>query len=178
MIYNFNNAAGVFEYLEYQPEFKGRAYLFDGAKVIGNVTLGEDVSVWFNSVIRGDVHYIRIGDRVNIQDLSMLHVTNDKFPLNVGDDVTVGHNVTLHGCTVENGALIGIGAKVLDGSKVGENSLVAAGAVVREGFSVPPETLVAGVPAKVMRALTDEEIDKISSSAGSYVNYAKSYFNL
>lgn len=178
MIYNFKNAAGVFKYLEYEPEFKGRAFLFDGAKIIGNVTLGKDVSVWFNSVIRGDVHYIRIGDRVNIQDLSMLHVTNDKYPLNIGDDVTVGHNVTLHGCTVEDGALIGIGAKVLDGSRIGKNSLVAAGAVVREGFTVPPGTLVAGVPAKIRRGLTDEEISKISSSAESYVNYAKSYFNL
>jgi carbonic anhydrase/acetyltransferase-like protein (isoleucine patch superfamily) len=176
MIYNLG--AKIYSYEGKTPEFKGTVYLMDGAKLTGDITFGDACSVWFNTVIRGDVHFIKIGKRVNIQDMSMLHVTNGKFPLNIEDNVTIAHSVNLHGSTVRKGAMIGIGATVLDGSIIGENSLVAAGALVREGYEVPPFTLVAGVPAKPIRKLKDEEIKRISDIGSHYINYAKKYFNL
>lgn len=172
----YNQGAKIYPYLGTKPRFKGDIYLMDGVKLIGDITFGNNCSVWFNTVIRGDVHYIKIGENVNIQDMSMLHVTNNKFPLNIKDNVTIGHSVVLHGCTVEQGALIGIGAKVLDGSTIGENSLVAAGTVVKEKFEVPPRTLIAGVPGKIIKELSDEEIKRFSGIANHYIDYAKNYF--
>ncbi len=122
----------------------------------------ENSSVWYNTVIRGDVHYISIGKMSNIQDCSMLHVTNGRFPLNIGSKVTIGHSVTLHGCTLKDLCLIGMGAVILDGALVEENSMVAAGAVVTPGFQVPSGKLAAGVPAKIIRDLTDKEIEGYS----------------
>ncbi len=155
------------------PEIDESAYVFLGVKIIGDVAIGEGSSVWFNSVIRGDVHYIRIGKFTNVQDLSMLHVTNGKFPLNIGDKVTIGHSAKIHGCTIEDLTLIGIGAILLDGCYVEKNSIVAAGAVVRQGFRVPSGTLVAGVPAKVVRELSEEEIAYFEISAKHYSEYAE-----
>lgn len=172
----YNQGAKIITYKGISPRINGDIYLMDGVKLIGDITFGMNCSVWFNSVIRGDVNYINIGSNVNIQDLSMLHVTNDKFPLVIEDDVTIAHSVVLHGCTVKKGAMIGIGAKVLDGSIIGENSLVAAGSVVREGYEVPPNTLVAGVPAKPVRKVNDEEIERMKIISSHYLDYAKSYF--
>ncbi len=155
------------------PKLAEDVYLFPGVKIVGDVELGKGTNVWFNSVIRGDVHYVKIGEYTNIQDLSMLHVTNGKFPLNIGNKVTVGHSAKIHGCTIEDLTLIGIGAILLDGSYVEKNSIVAAGAVVRQGFRVPSGTLVAGVPAKVIRELTEEEIAYFEVSAKHYAEYAK-----
>lgn len=157
------------------PKIHPSAFLTEGVKVIGDVEIGEFSSVWYNSVIRGDVHFIRIGNRTNIQDLSMLHVTHDYFPLTIGNSVTIGHSVSLHGATVKNNILIGIGAIVLDGAIINSNSLIAAGALVKEGFEVPEGVLVAGVPGKIIRDLKQEEIEKITENANNYVMYLTNY---
>lgn len=166
----------IFTYQNLSPEIHKTVFIAPGVKIIGDVKIGENSSVWFNSVIRGDVHYIKIGSQTNIQDCSMLHVTNNKYPLNIGDNVTVGHSVKLHGCTIKDLCLIGIGSIVLDGSIVEENSMVAAGAVVIPGFVVPSKKLAAGVPAKIIRDLTDMEIEEIANGALRYVGYSKKMY--
>ena len=163
----------ILPYKGIYPKFGSNVFLASGVKIIGNVEIGNNSSVWYNSVIRGDVHYIKIGESTNIQDCSMLHVTNGKFPLNVGNKITIGHSVSLHGCTLQDLCLIGIGAIVLDGAVVESNSIVAAGALVKQHFVVPSGKLVAGVPAKVIRDLTAEEIKDIEAGAHRYVDYAK-----
>lgn len=157
------------------PKIHESVFLTEGVRIIGDVEIGEDSSVWYNTVIRGDVHFIRIGKRTNIQDLSMLHVNHGTCPLYVGDNVTVGHSAILHGATIGNCVLIGMGARVLDRSVIGDYSLVAAGAVVREGFTVPEGTLVAGVPAKIIHDLTPEERTRLEQSAENYIRYAAEY---
>jgi len=157
------------------PKIHPSAFLCEGVRIIGDVEIGEDSSIWYNCVVRGDVHYVKIGNRTNVQDLSMLHVTNDTFPLVIGNEVTIAHCVALHGATLHDNCMVGIGAKVLDGAVINSFSLVAAGSLVREGFTVPSGTMVAGVPAKVVRDLTDEEIKKFSSIAGYYVGYVNEY---
>ena len=166
MIYTYKNAT---------PKFPKSVFVAPNAAVIGDVEIGEDSSVWFNSVIRGDVHQIRIGEKTNIQDGSILHVTYQKWALEIGDNVTVGHGAILHGCTISSNCLIGMGARVLDGARVGEFSLVAAGSLVLQGDKVPSNSLVAGVPAIVKRTLTPEEVAQIKASAERYVNYKNSY---
>ncbi len=163
----------LFPYLNYYPKLHGSVFLASGVKVIGNVEIAEYSSVWYNTVIRGDVHYISIGKMSNIQDCSMLHVTNGCFPLNIGDKVTIGHSVTLHGCTLKDLSLIGMGAVILDGAEVEENAMVAAGAVVTPGFTVPSGKLAAGVPAKIIRNLTEIEIKDIADSAERYRKYTE-----
>lgn len=157
------------------PKIHPSCFIAEGVKIIGEVEIDENVSIWYNTVIRGDVNYIKIGKNCNIQDLSMLHVTNQKWPLILEDNVSVGHSVSLHGAILKPFCLIGIGAIVLDGAIVNENSLVAAGALVREGFEVPSRTLVAGVPAKVIRELTDADIERIRSTPTNYINYVNEY---
>jgi len=163
----------LFPFKDTFPNLHKTVFLASGSKIIGEVEIGENSSVWYNTVIRGDVNYVKIGNTTNVQDCSMLHVTNGKFPLVIGDKVTIGHSVTLHGCVVNDLCLIGMGAVVLDGAVVEQNSVVAAGAVVRPGFIVPFGKLVAGVPAKVVRDLTDEEIKDIEASAQRYLEYTK-----
>jgi carbonic anhydrase/acetyltransferase-like protein (isoleucine patch superfamily) len=157
------------------PEIDSSVYVDDSAHIIGDVVIGEESSVWFNATIRGDVNYIRIGARTNIQDSSVLHVTKGTHPLFIGSEVTVGHNVTLHGCTIKDRCLIGMGAIVLDGAEIGEDSIVGAGALVKEGMRVKPGTLVVGVPAREVRQLTDEEVQRIKTSAGNYIDYMSDY---
>lgn len=157
-----------------RPTLGARAFVDASAQVIGAVELGEDASVWMNTVVRGDVNQIRLGARTNVQDSCVLHVAAE-HPTVLGDDVTVGHSVTLHGCTIERHCLIGIGAIVLNGAKVGEESIVAAGALVTEGMQVPPRSLVMGSPAKVKRALTDEERAGLRRYAENYVRYKDEY---
>jgi len=161
----------LFPYLEYYPEIHNSVFLASGVKIIGNVKIDKDSSVWYNTVIRGDVHYISIGEMTNIQDCSMLHVTNGLFPLNIGNMVTIGHSVTLHGCTLKNLSLIGMGAIILDGAIVEEKAMVAAGAVITPGFIVPSGKLAAGVPAKIVRNLSDDEIHGFEESAERYKKY-------
>ncbi len=157
------------------PRIHPSALLCDGVRIIGDVEIGEESSIWFNTVIRGDVNRVRLGKRVNVQDLCMLHVTSRRFALTLEDEASVGHSVSLHGCTLRSGCLIGIGAVVLDGAVVGEGALVAAGTLVREGASVPPGTLFAGVPGRVVRELTEEDRARIRETAGHYVEYAAAY---
>ena len=141
--------------------------------MIGAVELGEDSSVWYGCVLRVDVHEIRVGARSNIQDLSVLHVTRDRFATYVGDEVTVGHRAVVHGCRVGDGALIGIGAVVLDGAEVGEGALVGAGAVVPPGARIPPRSLALGTPARVVRELSDEESALQRERTLQYVDTAR-----
>lgn len=163
----------LFPYLNYYPEIHNSVFLASGVKIIGNVKIDEYSSVWYNTVIRGDVHYISIGKMTNIQDCSMLHVTNGRFPLNIGNHVTIGHSVTLHGCTLNDLCLIGMGAVILDGAIAEENSMVAAGAVVTPGFIIPSGKLAAGVPARIIRNLTGAEIKDIAESASRYRKYTE-----
>jgi carbonic anhydrase/acetyltransferase-like protein (isoleucine patch superfamily) len=166
MIHSFNDK---------RPQFPPSVFIEASAQVIGDVEIGAESSVWFGSVIRGDVHYIRIGARTNIQDLSVLHVTRKTHPLILGNEVTVGHRVTLHGCTVRDRVLVGMGSTLLDGAEIGEGSIVGAGALVTEGMKIPPGSLALGMPARVKRALTAEESAFLIKSAQNYVDLAQIY---
>ncbi|MFH0810096.1 MAG: gamma carbonic anhydrase family protein [Pseudomonadota bacterium] len=150
------------------PRLAEDVVVMETAVVAGDVEIGAGSSIWFGAVVRGDVHFIRIGKLTNIQDGCLLHVTTDTHPLIIGNGVTVGHGAILHGCTVEDGALIGMGAIVLDGAHIGREALVAAGALVTEGTRVPPRTLVMGSPAKPHRELTSEELERLRRSAEHY----------
>ncbi|MBI5777402.1 MAG: gamma carbonic anhydrase family protein [Nitrospirae bacterium] len=160
-----------------KPKIAKSVFIEETAVVIGDVVIGEDCSVWFNSVIRGDVNYIRIGDRTNVQDLCVLHVTHDTAPLVIGNDVTIGHNVVLHGCTIKDRVLIGMGTIIMDGAMIGEDCVVGAGALVTEGTIVPPKSLILGSPAKVKRTVSQQELAWIKESAQNYIEYAKQYLN-
>lgn len=157
------------------PRIGSSAYIDPSAQVIGDVVIGERSSVWPNVVIRGDVNYIRIGDETSIQDNSVLHVDHQVFPCVVGNRVTVGHSVVLHGCEVADGALIGIGAIVLNGAKIGRGAIVAAGALVPERMDVPPNTLVMGTPAKIRREVTAEERARFEKNCDNYVKITAIY---
>ncbi len=158
------------------PEIDSSALVIESAQVIGDVVIGEESSVWFNAVIRGDVNYIRIGKRSNIQDGCVLHVARNTYPLIIEDEVTVGHNVTLHACTIKSRCLIGMGAIVMDDAEVGEGSIVGAGALVTAHTKIPPGSLVLGSPAKVKRPLTEDEKRGIRESAAHYVGDIESYW--
>jgi len=157
------------------PRLDETVWVAEGAVVVGDVEIGSRSSLWFGTVVRGDVNAIRIGARTNLQDYAVLHVTGQTHPTVVGDDVTVGHRVTLHGCTIRDRCLIGIGAVVLDGALVGEDAMVGAGALVPPGMVVPPRTLALGAPAKVKRPLSEEEVASLRRSAENYVGYAEQY---
>lgn len=157
------------------PKFPSSVFIAPSADVIGDVEIGAFSSIWFGSVVRGDVHYIRIGERTNIQDLSMLHVTRKTHPLVIGNDVTVGHSVTLHGCTIHDRVLIGMGAIVLDGVVVSKGSIIGAGSIVTEGTEIPSGVLAFGAPARVKRDLKEEERAFLEASARHYVELAKIY---
>src|SRR5256886_13496085 len=158
-----------------RPQIAASAYIDPAAVIIGDVVIGEDSSVWPCSVVRGDVHYIRIGARTNIQDGSVLHVMRDEYPLILGDDVTVGHSVTLHGCTIESRCRIGIGAVILNGVTIGAGSMVAAGTLITERTAIPAGSLVMGSPGRVKRALTEIDKASIDSYARRYVGYKNIY---
>lgn len=151
------------------PKIHETAFLAPSADIIGDVEIGGNSSVWFQVVIRADVHFIRIGDNTNIQDHSLLHVTRLKSPLSIGNDVTIGHRATLHGCTIGNRVLVGMGAIIMDDAEISEECIVGAGSLVTQKMKVPPGTLVMGSPAKVVRSLRDEEIQFLSQSAAHYV---------
>jgi carbonic anhydrase/acetyltransferase-like protein (isoleucine patch superfamily) len=157
------------------PHIDSSALIVPTATVIGDVTIGAESSVWFQVVVRGDVNYIRIGARTNIQDGTVIHVTNQTHPTLIGDEVTVGHNVTLHGCTIGDRCLVGIGAIVLDGVKIGSDCMIGAGSLLTPGTEIPSGCLVLGSPAKVKRRLSTEEIIFLKQSADNYIGYKKSY---
>jgi carbonic anhydrase/acetyltransferase-like protein (isoleucine patch superfamily) len=160
-----------------KPTVPASCFIEETSIVIGDVVLREHCSVWFHAVIRGDVHYIRIGDRTNVQDLCMLHVTHDTHPLIIGNEVTIGHSAILHGCTIKDRVLIGMGAIVMDGAVIGEDSVVGAGALVVEGMIVPPKSVIHGTPGRVRRATTEAELAWIKESAENYVTYASQYLD-
>ena len=157
------------------PQIPASAYIDPDAVIIGDVTIGEHSSVWPGVVIRGDVNWIRIGARTNIQDGSVLHVMKDTHPLVLGDAVTIGHGVILHGCTIESNVLIGMGSILLNGAKIGSGSIVAAGTLVPEGAIVPPGSLFMGHPGKLRRALTPEDQASIEAYAARYIEYSETY---
>jgi carbonic anhydrase/acetyltransferase-like protein (isoleucine patch superfamily) len=157
------------------PRLGSRVFIAPGAAVIGDVELGDDVSIWFNCVVRGDVNWIRIGARSNIQDMGCLHVSRRTHPLLIEEEVTVAHNVMLHGCTLRKGCLVGMSSTIMDGAEVGEGCLVAGGALLREDFKAPPHTLVAGWPAVVKRELTAGQYEELAGIWRRYVGYKDVY---
>ncbi len=172
----------IYDYQGIRPTIGKNCFIAQSADLIGDLYLGEDCSIWFGCVVRADVHEIRIGDRVNIQDLSMIHVTHYKNgdkstgnPTIIEDDVTVGHRVMLHGCTIKKACLIGMSATILDGAIIGEESIVGAGSLVTKNKKFPPRSLIIGSPAKVVRTLTDEEVAELYASSKRYVSFKNNY---
>ena len=164
----------LIEYAGTRPDVAADAFIAETATVIGNVVLGAGSSVWFGAVLRGDNDRISIGERTNVQDNCTIHV-DPGFPVRVGAGLTIGHGAIVHGCTVEENCLIGMGATVLNGARIGRDSLVGAGALVTEGKQIPPGSLVVGVPAKVLRPLTPEEIEGLRRSAQGYYDRSRSF---
>ena len=172
----------VHKFKNITPTLGEKTWIAPSADVIGDVSIGKDCSIWFGCVVRGDVHYITIGDRTNIQDLSMLHVTHykkedksDGNPTIIGSDVTIGHRVMLHGCTIEDACLIGMSATILDGAVIGKESIVGAGALVTKNKIFPPRSLIMGSPAKLVKELSDEEVAELYASASRYVKFKEDY---
>jgi len=164
------------------PKIKKSVFIASSADVIGDVKIGKDSAIWFGCVIRADIHKIRIGKRTNIQDLSMIHVTHytkkdksDGNPTIIGDDVTIGHRVMLHGCEIEDACLIGMSATILDGTVIGKESIVGAGSLVTKNKKFPPRSLIMGSPAQVIRELDDEEVAFLYKSARNYVKFKQRY---
>ena len=165
----------IHDFREHAPVIADSAFIVDSAQIIGDVVIGKESSVWFNAVVRGDVNYICIGDRTNIQDGCVLHVSRDKYPLLVGDEVTVGHNVTLHACTIHNRVLIGMGAVILDKAVINSDIIIGAGTVVTPNTELESGYLYIGSPAKKLRRLSDSEIEFLTYSANNYVKLQQSY---
>jgi carbonic anhydrase/acetyltransferase-like protein (isoleucine patch superfamily) len=162
-------------YKSITPKVDGTAYVDESAQVIGDVEIGAESSIWMNVVIRGDVHSIRVGRRTNVQDLSVVHVMRGTHPTTIGDEVTIGHAAIIHGCTIEDRCLIGMGVILLNGCRIGRESIVAAGTLVPEGAEIPPGSLVMGSPGKIRRVLTDQERASIKGYADNYVAYRLDY---
>ena len=160
-----------------RPTVHPTAFVDESAQVIGDVVIGAECGIWMNVVVRGDVNAIRIGDRSNVQDGTILHGMLNQHAVHVGDDVTIGHAAVVHGCTIEDRVLVGMGAIVMNGATIGADSIIAAGSLVTEGFAAPPRSLVMGRPAKVMRALTDDEVSSIAGYANRYVRYRLDYMD-
>ena len=158
-----------------EPRIASTAFIAENASLIGDVHIGEHSSIWYNCVLRGDCYYIRIGDYTNIQDGTIVHVTSGQYATIIGNKVTVGHSVVLHGCTVKDRSLIGIGSIILDQVVVGEESFIAAGSLVTPGTVIPPRSLVMGAPAKVRRQVTDQEVARIDEHWQHYVEYKSEY---
>jgi len=172
------------KFKHWTPQIGKNAWIAEGSTVVGNVEMGEDSAIWFGSVVRGDVHSIKIGARSNIQDLSMVHVThhkgkkrdfNDGNPTIIEDDVTIGHRVMLHGCNIKKASLIGMSATILDGAVISEESIVGAGSLVTKNKIFPPRSLIMGTPAKVVKKLSDEDIKELYKSANRYVEFKNEY---
>ena len=162
-------------YLGKTPVVDPTAFVDSSAQVIGDVVIGAESSVWMQVVIRGDVNYIRIGNRTNVQDGTVVHVQHDTHPTVVGDDVTIGHGAIVHGCTIHNRVLVGMGAIILNGAEIGEDTIIAAGTLVTEGTVIPARSMVMGAPGKVRRPLTDADVATIGEFSGNYVRYRLDY---
>lgn len=167
--------ATIISYNGIYPKLTDSVFLADGARIIGDVIIEENCSIWFNAIVRGDVNSIYIGKNTNIQDNSVVHCTYQKFATHIANDVSVGHLATIHGCKIERGCLIGMGAIIMDGAIIGEESIVGAGAIVTQGVTIPPRSLVLGSPAKVMRQVSDKEYEGVIATTLRYLEYAKGY---
>jgi carbonic anhydrase/acetyltransferase-like protein (isoleucine patch superfamily) len=165
----------ILKYKNIMPEISKGVYVAPGAWIIGNVKIEEEASIWFNTVLRGDVNYIKVGKKTNIQDNCVVHVETDGCSTIIGDEVTIGHNAVIHACTIEDRCLIGMGATLLDGSFIGEGSIVGANTLISKGKKYPKRSLILGSPGKVIREVTDEEYEMILISASRYVALAGSY---
>lgn len=165
----------VIPYHGKSPRLHDTVFVAPGARIIGDVEMGADVSVWYNTVVRGDVHWIKVGAETNIQDGSVLHVTEQQNPLLIGSRVTIGHMVMLHGCTIEDLALIGIGSIVLDGAVIGREAFIGAGSLVTPNTMIPPRTLCLGRPCRPVRDLRPDELEGLVQSAAHYVEHGRSY---
>ena len=166
MISNFEGKA---------PNIDSSCFIAPSVDIIGDVSIGKDSSIWFGSVLRGDMHYIKIGSRSNIQDNCTVHVTTDVYPTIIGDEVTIGHNVIIHGCEIEDRCLIGMGSIIMDGAVIGSGSLIGAGALVSPGTVVPPNSLVVGLPGKVVRETTEAERTETIERAQHYIDFSRKY---
>jgi len=164
----------ILKFKEFYPKIDSTAWIAPSADIIGNVVIGENSSVWFQCVIRSDVNEVIIGKNTNVQDLSMIH-TDTHTKTILGDNVTIGHKVMLHGCTVEDNCLIGMSATILDNAVIGEGSIVGANSLVTQGKKFPPRSLILGSPAKVVKELTQEDVDELIAHAGRYVEYKNDY---
>lgn len=164
----------IVPYMDSMPQIDETVFVADGVRVIGDVTIGENSGIWFNTVLRGDTHPIRIGKFTNIQDNSTVHVMHD-YPCEIGDYVTIGHGAIVHGCIVGNNCLIGMGAVILSYAEIGDNCIIAAGALVPERKKIPPNSMVMGIPGKVVRTITAEEAESLRDSALEYNELAKGY---
>ena len=164
----------ILKFKEFYPKIDSSAWIAPSADIIGNVVIGENSSVWFQCVIRSDVNEVIIGKNTNVQDLSMIH-TDTHTKTILGDNVTIGHKVMLHGCTVEDNCLIGMSATILDNAVIGEGSIVGANSLVTQGKKFPPRSLILGSPAKVVKELTQEDVDELIAHAGRYVEYKNDY---
>ncbi|MDA3945605.1 MAG: gamma carbonic anhydrase family protein [Helicobacteraceae bacterium] len=175
----------IYPFKSWRPKLGTNSWIAPSADVVGNITMGEECSIWFGCVVRGDVHYITIGDRTNIQDLSMIHVTHyikedmsDGNPTVIGSDVTIGHRVMMHGCTIGDASLIGMSATILDGAVIGKESIVGAGSLVTKNKIFPPRSLIMGSPAKLVRELNDDEVKELYASAKRYVEFKNDYVDI
>lgn len=164
----------IYRYKEHIPKIDASAFIADGAKIIGDVTIGRETSIWFNVVLRGDEGSIKIGKRCSIQENTVCHLY-EEFPLILEDEVTVGHSAIIHGCTLKKGVLVGMGATVLDGAVIGENSIIGANALVPAGKEIPPNSLVFGSPGEVVREITDRHREMLDLTIKTYVRNAKEY---
>ncbi len=165
----------IIPYGEKIPKIHESVFIAEGSFIIGDVEIDENCSIWFNCVIRGDVNFIRIGRRTNIQDGAILHVTRERHPLIIGNNVSIGHGAILHGCRIGNDVLIGIGAIVLDGVTIGDGSIIGAGSVVAEGTVIPPNSVFMGIPAQFKKEVSEKDRERISTTARNYLNYAAVY---
>lgn len=168
-------AGNILEYMGKHPSLREGVFLAPGSLVVGDVVIGKDSSIWFQTLVRGDVNYIRIGENVNIQDMTVVHVSRNTHPVEIGNHVSVGHRAVLHGCKLKDHSFVGMGAIIMDGVELGEYSFVAAGAMVTPGKIIPPGVMVMGSPAKIVRDITEDERNLIEKTAANYVTYKNNY---
>ncbi len=167
----------IYKFKEISPEIHETAFIAPSAEIIGDVKIGAHSSIWFQCLVRGDVNYIRIGENCNIQDMTLIHVARDEFPITIGNNVSIGHRVTLHGCILKDYSFVGMSATVMDGVELGEYSFVAAGSLVTPGKKIPPGMMVMGSPAKVIREINEKERLIINRTAANYQKYKENYKN-
>jgi carbonic anhydrase/acetyltransferase-like protein (isoleucine patch superfamily) len=165
----------LYEILGKKPKIATSAFIAPSAEIIGDVTIGENSSIWFQCMLRGDVNYIKIGDNVNIQDMTMIHVARDQFPVHIGNNVSLGHRVTLHGCTLKDNSFVGMCSTIMDDAEIGEFSFVAAGSLVTPGKKFPGGVMIMGSPAKIIREINENERMIITRTSDNYKKYKTNY---